>query len=140
MIRPSLRIIQALVILGPLVAVVQGGGDVDVGRQECFDGRSINLTALDGPVLSRRKRDFGGKEPIDWPKTYNAVFGVAGWMAQACEAFSDINFHLLGYNALGKLRPPKFAGTDQRTPSRTQIKLSHEPQEAQATRLPNVKY
>ena len=59
-----------------------------------------NTTSL--AILSRRKRDFGGKEPIDWPKTYNAVFGVPGWMAQACEAFSDINFHLLGYNALGK--------------------------------------
>ena len=57
----------------------------------------------DGRILSRPKRDFGGKEPIDWPKTYNAVFGVAGWVAQAGEAFSDINFHLLGYNALGKI-------------------------------------
>ena len=56
-------------------------------------------------VLSRQKRDFGGKEPIDWPKTYNGVFGVPGWQAQACEAFSDINFHLLGYNALGKTPP-----------------------------------
>ena len=57
----------------------------------------------DGRILSRPKRAFGGKEPIDWPKTYNAVFGVTGWLAQGCEAFSDINFHLLGYNALGKI-------------------------------------
>jgi hypothetical protein len=63
------------------------------------------LEADPGPLLSRQKRDFGGKEPIDWPKTYNAVFGVTGWLAQACEAFSDINFHLLGYNALGSCHP-----------------------------------
>ena len=72
---------------------------------DCDLNDKLNSTAdcYDGKVLSRRKRDFGGKEPIDWPKTYNGVFGVPGWQAQACEAFSDINFHLLGYNALGKI-------------------------------------
>jgi len=51
--------------------------------------------------LSRRKRNFGGKEAIDFPKAINAVFGATGWLAQGLEAFSDINFHLLGYTALG---------------------------------------
>jgi hypothetical protein len=34
-------------------------------------------------------------------KAINATFLVAGWLTQGCEAFSDINFHLLGYTALG---------------------------------------
>ncbi len=69
-----------------------------------YDGRDLQIWETGGDrKLSRQKRNFGGKEPIDWLKTYNAVFGVAGWVAQAGEAFSDINFHLLGYNALGKV-------------------------------------
>ena len=56
-----------------------------------------------GRILSRQKRNFGGREPIDYPKAVNATFFVAGWVAQGCEAFSDINFHLLGYTALGKI-------------------------------------
>jgi hypothetical protein len=52
-------------------------------------------------LLSRQKRNFGGKEAIDFPKALNAVFGATGWLTQGLEAFSDINFHLLGYTALG---------------------------------------
>ena len=29
-------------------------------------------------VLSRQKRNYGGKEPIDFPKAFNAVFGPPG--------------------------------------------------------------
>ena len=59
-------------------------------------------TAKDNKILSRHKRNFGGREPIDFPKAVNGAFLVAGWLAQGLEAFSDINFHLLGYTALGK--------------------------------------
>jgi hypothetical protein len=72
---------------------------------DCSDGRGLEVWddgSSHGQLLSRQKRDFGGKEPLDWGKLYNASFGVQGWMAQACECFSDVNFHLLGYNALGK--------------------------------------
>ena len=72
----------------------------------CNDKKSTALqireTANDNKILSRQKRNFGGKEPIDFPKAFNGTFLVAGWLAQGLEAFSDINFHLLGYTALGK--------------------------------------
>ena len=93
--------ISVAICLSLSVNLAQGENDCDLN-----DKQSLNSPAAgyDGKLLSRRKRDFGGKEPIDWPKTYNGVFGVPGWQAQACEAFSDINFHLLGYNALGKIQ------------------------------------
>jgi hypothetical protein len=89
-----------LTLLGLWLVVTSVGGEQDLCSPECNDNTT---TALDVQVLIRNKRDFGGKEPINWPLTYNAVFGVPGWLAQACEAFSDINFHLLGYNVLGKV-------------------------------------
>jgi len=79
----------------------------DNNSSDCSVGKGLEVWDDHGQLLSRKKRDFGGKEPIDWVKTYNAVFGTTGWMAQACEAFSDINFHLLGYNVLGKRRSSK---------------------------------
>jgi hypothetical protein len=79
----------------------------DNNSSDCSGSRGLDVweegSSHGQVLLSRQRRDFGGKEPIDWPKLYNASFGVAGWMAQACECFSDINFHLLGYNALGKI-------------------------------------
>ena len=69
-----------------------------------YDARDLQIWETGGDrKLSRQKRNFGGKEPIDYPKAVNATFFVAGWVAQGCEAFSDINFHLLGYTALGKI-------------------------------------
>ena len=55
-------------------------------------------------VLSRKKRSFGGVEPTNYVLAFTGVFGVPGWLTQGLEAFSDINFHLLGNTALGKLR------------------------------------
>ena len=57
----------------------------------------------DGRILSRQKRNFGGREPIDYVKAINATFLVAGWVTQGCEAFNDIQFHLLGYTVLGEM-------------------------------------
>ena len=54
-------------------------------------------------VISRAKRSFGGVEPTNYVLAFTGVFGVPGWLTQGLEAFSDINFHLLGYTALGKL-------------------------------------
>jgi hypothetical protein len=69
-----------------------------------YDARDLQIWETGGDKkLSRQKRNFGGREPIDYPKAVNASFFVAGWVAQGCEAFSDINFHLLGYTALGKV-------------------------------------
>ncbi len=53
-------------------------------------------------ILSRQKRNFGGREPVDYVKAINATFLVAGWVTRGCEAFNDIQFHLLGYTVLGK--------------------------------------
>jgi len=70
-----------------------------------LDGRAlVNWeTEEDNRLLSRHRRNFGGKEPIDYAKAFNAVFTTTGWLTQGLEAFSDINFHLLGYTALGKI-------------------------------------
>ena len=54
-------------------------------------------------VLSLEKRSFGGVEPTNYVSAFTGVFGVPGWLTLGLEAFSDINFHLLGYTALGKL-------------------------------------
>jgi len=69
--------------------------DYDVTEQSQTDDVS------GGKILSRQKRNFGGREPIDYPKAVNATFLVAGWVTQGCEAFNDIQFHLLGYTVLG---------------------------------------
>ena len=68
-------------------------------KYELCDSLYDNTTSS---LVSAQRRNFGGKEPIDYPKALNAVFGHPGWLTQGLEAFSDINFHLLGYTALGK--------------------------------------
>ena len=68
-------------------------------KYELCDSLYDNSTSV---FVSAQRRNFGGKEPIDYPKALNAVFGAPGWLTQGLEAFSDINFHLLGYTALGK--------------------------------------
>ncbi len=74
-------------------------------RKRNLDGRALVNWEMedDDRLLSRHKRNFGGKEPIDYAKAFNAVFTTTGWLTQGLEAFSDINFHLLGYTALGKI-------------------------------------
>ena len=80
-----------------------------------LDGRAlVNWeTEEDDRLLSRHRRNFGGKEPIDYAKAFNAVFTTTGWLTQGLEAFSDINFHLLGYTALGKILNSQLKGLCQ---------------------------
>ena len=73
-----------------------------------------DVTDVSGRVLSRQKRNFGGREPIDYVKAVNATFLVAGWVAQGCEAFNDIQFHLLGYTVLGEPHPAQLFVTKLR--------------------------
>ena len=40
--------------------------------------QTSNSVEISETVLSRRKRNYGGKEPIDFPKAINAVFGTPG--------------------------------------------------------------
>jgi hypothetical protein len=73
---------------------------------ECSSGGKNIETKLQiscsGLVSSGQRRNFGGVEPTNYVAALTAVFGVPGWLTQGLEAFSDINFHLLGYTALGK--------------------------------------
>ena len=68
-------------------------------KYELCDSLHDNSTSV---LVSAQRRNFGGKEAIDYGKAFNAVFGAPGLLTQGLEAFSDINFHLLGYTALGK--------------------------------------
>jgi hypothetical protein len=69
-----------------------------------LDGKALQIWETEGvQLLSRQKRNFGGKEQVDYAKAFSGVFMTLGWLTQGLEAFSDINFHLLGYTALGKI-------------------------------------
>ncbi len=77
-------------------------------EEECPDAESLpNLTEFgDGrslAVLSRVKRGFGGKEPINFTLVQTNVLGPPGWLPLASGATLDLVFHVTGYVVLGKL-------------------------------------
>jgi hypothetical protein len=72
-------------------------------QEICPDHKNATTltTTTAATTVSRQRRSFGGVEPTDFRKAFIAIFGVPGWLTQGLEAFSDINFHLLGYTTLG---------------------------------------
>lgn len=53
------------------------------------------------PVLSRVKRGFGGKEPINFTLIHQNVLGAPAWMPLICGATMDMVFRVSGYTVLG---------------------------------------
>ena len=52
-------------------------------------------------VLSRVKRVFGGKEPINMTLINQNVLGAPAWMPLICGATMDMVFRVSGYTVLG---------------------------------------
>lgn len=67
-----------------------------------YDARdNVTNDVSEVKILSRKKRNFGGPEAINFPLVYNSVFGVQGWLASGIEVLQDIIFHVSGYTVLG---------------------------------------
>ena len=75
-------------------------------EEECPETLSSSTEFVDErslAVLSRVKRGFGGKEPINFTLVHSNVLGPPGWLPLASGATLDLIFHATGYVVLGKL-------------------------------------
>ena len=90
-------------------------------KDDCFENKShdFNSTYVVGVssqpiprhdiVLSRVKRSFGGKEPVNMTLINTNVLGPNGWLPLACGASLDLFFHVSAYFVLGNIL--SFEGT-----------------------------
>ena len=52
---------------------------IDDDDDDCkFQNSTTEFDRFDEKILLRKKRNFGGKEPIDFTKAFNAIFGHPG--------------------------------------------------------------
>jgi hypothetical protein len=80
------------------------------GANVSLDARETSLVSFEDrdrsfePILSRVKRGFGGKEPINFTLIHQNVLGAPAWMPLICGATMDMVFRVSSYTVLGSLK------------------------------------
>ena len=120
MIRLKFQLVVVSCLFLPFVQSVKNVEHKYI-EDDCFENKSQDFNSTDvvgvttqqiprhDVVLSRVKRSFGGKEPVNMTLINTNVLGPNGWLPLACGASLDVFFHVSGYFVLGNIL--NFEGT-----------------------------
>ena len=107
MIRPTLGTWALVSVYFIFLAKIVVPIELDHEGLEGLEANETSLALYEGhergfePVLSRVKRGFGGREPINFTLIHQNVLGAPAWMPLICGATMDMVFRVSSYTVLG---------------------------------------